>query len=120
MTFAGRRVLVVEDNFLVSLATTDLLEAAGCVIIGPATRVAAARELARTESLDAALLDIDIAGELVWPVAEELQQRNVPFFFLSAYRQLNGVPALFAAVPHLEKPLEQARLLRHLGAIWEF
>jgi hypothetical protein len=55
---------------------------------------------------------------MVWPVAEELQRRNVPLLFLSAHRQLNGVPVLFAATPHLDKPLEQSRLLRHLGAMW--
>lgn len=71
MTFAGRRVLVVEDDFLVSLATTDLLESTGCVIVGPAARIAAALRFARTESLDAAVLDVDIVGEMVWPVAED-------------------------------------------------
>jgi DNA-binding response OmpR family regulator len=110
--------LVVEDEFLVSLAMIDLLEGLGCVIVGPAVRVAVALQLAQTESLDAAVLDIDIAGEMVWPVAEELQRRNVPFLFLSACRQWNTVPAVFAATPHFEKPLEQNRLLLHLGAIW--
>jgi DNA-binding response OmpR family regulator len=118
MTFAVRRVLVVEDDFLVSLATTDLLETMGCVIIGPACRVVAALQLAQTAELDAAVLDIDIAGEMVWPVAEELQRRNVPFLFLSAY-PTSGVPLLFAAAPHLEKPLRQEELLRHIGAMWE-
>jgi DNA-binding response OmpR family regulator len=118
MTFVGRRVLVVEDEFLVSLATIYLLESIGCEVVGPAARLATAVELARSESLDAAVLDIDIAGELIWPVAEELQRRGVPFLFLSAYPQLGVVPVLFGASPHLDKPLEANRLLRHLSAIW--
>lgn len=81
MTFAGRRVLVVEDDFLVSLMTTDPLERLGCVIVGPAVRIAPALQLAQTEPLDAAVLDIDIAGEMVWPVADELHRRNIPFLF---------------------------------------
>jgi CheY-like chemotaxis protein len=119
MAFAGRRVLMVEDEFLVSLTTIDLLESIGCEIVGPATRLAAAVQLAQSESLDAAVLDINIAGDMIWPVAEELRRRGVPFLFLSAYPQLNVIPVLFATALHLEKPLEQSRLLRHLSAIWE-
>jgi DNA-binding response OmpR family regulator len=116
--FAGRRVLVVEDDFLISLTTTDLLESTGCVIVGPAARMSAALELARSESLDAAILDIDIAGEAVWPIAEELKRRHVPFLFLSAFSELNAIPALFSAAPHLEKPLEQDRILLALSVMW--
>ena len=118
MTFAGRRVLVVEDEFLVSLATIDFLESIGCEIVGPAAHLAAAVQLAQSESFDAAVLDINIAGEMIWPVAAELQCRAVPFLFLTAHPKLNVVPLLFAAAPRLEIPLEQNRLLRHLGAIW--
>jgi DNA-binding response OmpR family regulator len=118
MTFVGRRVLVVEDEFLVSLTTIDLLESIGCEVVGPIARLAAAVQLAQSESLDAAVLDINIAGEMIWPVAEELQRKGVPILFLSAYPQLNVIPVFFAAAPRLEKPLEQNRLLRHLSAIW--
>ena len=118
MTFVGRRVLVVEDEFLVSLTTIDLLESIGCEIVGPTARLAAAVQLAQSESLDAAVLDINIAGDMVWPVAEELRRRGVPFLFLSTYPQQNVIPVLFASAPRLEKPLEQNRLLRHLSAIW--
>ena len=119
MTFAGRRVLVVEDDFLVSLATVDFLESLGCEVVGPAARLAAAFELAQSESLDAALLDINIAGDMVWPVAEVLRRRAIPFIFLSAHSRLSEVPMLLAAAPRLEKPLEQNRLLRQLSAIWD-
>jgi CheY-like chemotaxis protein len=118
MTFADKRVLVVEDNFLVSLGTTDMLEAAGCVIVGPAASSMRALDLARSEALDAAILDIDIAGEAVWPIARELQRRNVPFVFLSAYHQRNGTPASFDGIPHLPKPLERIRLLDALRVIF--
>src|ERR1039458_7572574 len=86
MTFSGRRVLIVEDEFLVSLATTDLLESIGCEIVGPAASLATAVQLAQLEALDAAVLDINIAGELIWPAAAELQHRRVPLSVcLSAY-----------------------------------
>src|SRR5665213_1154951 len=107
MTFAGRRVLVVEDEFLVSLTTTDFLEDIGCEVVGPAASLAAAIRLAESEPLDAAVLDINIAGDMIWPVAEELRRRDVPFLFLSEYTQFTAIPVLFAAAPRLEKPLEQ-------------
>ena len=118
MTFSGRRVLVVEDEFLVSLATTDLLESIGCEIVGPAASLATAVQLAQLEALDAAVLDINIAGELIWPAAAKLQHRRVPFLFVSALTPLMIVPALFAAAPRLDKPLVQNRLLRHLSEMW--
>jgi CheY-like chemotaxis protein len=118
MTSAGKRVLVVEDDFLVSLTTTDFLESLGCVVVGPANCLAAALQLAQSEPLDAAILDINVAGEMIWPVAEELRRRDVPFLFLSAYHQPHVAPEIFAAIPHLEKPLEHFGLLRHLRAIW--
>jgi CheY-like chemotaxis protein len=104
MTFFGRRVLVVEDEFLVSLLTIDALESVGCEVVGPA--------------LDAAILDVNVGGELIWPVAKELQRRSVPFLFLSATTQLTLFPPPFAAVPRLDKPMEKNLLLRHLSAIW--
>ena len=119
MTFAGRRVLVVEDDFLVSLTTVDFLESIGCEVVGPAARLATAFELSQSESLDAAVLDLNIAGDMVWPVAEVLRRRGVPFIFLSAHPRLSEIPIPFAAVPRLEKPLEQNRLLRQLSVIWD-
>jgi CheY-like chemotaxis protein len=111
--------LVVEDEFLVSLTTIDFLESLGCEVVGPAARLAAAIELAQSESLDAAVLDINIAGDMVWPVAEVLRRRAIPFVFLSAHPRLREIPILFAAVPRLEKPLDQNLLLRQLSAIWD-
>jgi DNA-binding response OmpR family regulator len=117
MTFLGRRVLVVEDEFLVSLLTIDTLESVGCEIVGPAAQIAEAAQLAQSESLDAAILDVNVGGELIWPVAKELQRRSVPFLFLSATNQLTVFPPPFAAVPRLDKPMEKNLLLRHLSAM---
>jgi len=119
VTFSGRRILVVEDEFLISVTTVDFLESLGCEVVGPAARVAEAFELAKSEALDAALLDINIAGDMVWPVAEVLRRKGVPFILLSAHPRLSEIPALLAAAPRLEKPLEQNHLLRQLSAIWD-
>ena len=118
MTFVGRRVLVVEDEFLTALTTIDLLESMGCEVAGPIAHLAAALQLVQSQSFDAAVLDINIAGEMIWPVAEELRRRDVPCLFLSAYSEQTVIPAPFAAAPRLSKPLEPKRLLHHLVAIW--
>lgn len=115
---AGRRVLVVEDEFLAALTMTDFLESIGCEVVGPAARLSIALELARSESIDVAVLDINIAGEMVWPVAEELGRRKVPFVFLTAYAKADVLPLGFADAPCLAKPLMQQRLLGVFHAIW--
>jgi two-component system, chemotaxis family, sensor kinase Cph1 len=117
MTFAAR-VLVVDDEFLVALATADALESVGCEVVGPVSQLATAFQLAHSELLDAAVLDINIAGATIWPVASELLDRGVPFLFLSALIPLIEFPARFANAPRLDKPLIEHRLLNHLGALW--
>ena len=119
MAFSQRRVLVVEDEFLAALTTVDLLESIGCEVVGPASRLAEALGLALSEPLDAAVLDINIAGELIWPVARALQRRSVPCVFLSAYSKMDLIPAPFDTCLCLSKPLEQRRLAGHLGGLWD-
>ena len=108
----------MEDDFLASLTTTDFLESIGCEVVGPAARIAAALELARSAAIDAAVLDINIAGEMVWPVADELGRRKVPFVFLSAYSKFDVLPLRFADAPCLAKPLVQQRLFGVFHALW--
>ena len=88
----GLRVLVVEDEMIVSLLIEDILADEGCVIVGPHHRFEGALQAARTERLDAAVLDMNLAGVLVFPVAEALAERGIPFLFLSGYGP-GGVPA---------------------------
>src|SRR5258707_713690 len=80
---AGKRVLVVEDEMLIALLVEDMLDDAACIVIGPFARVAAAK----TEVIDLALLDVNVAGEKVFPVAHALEERGIPFLFLTGYGQ---------------------------------
>lgn len=82
---AGKRVLVVEDEMLVARLVEDILEELGCVVVGPFARVPAALEAAKAETFDLALLDVNVANEEVFPVAYELEQRGLPFLFLTGY-----------------------------------
>lgn len=84
-TLAGLRVLVVEDEMLVSLLIEDMLAEEQCVVVGPFDRVSDALAAATCESIDLAVLDVNIGGMKVYPVAEILAARRIPFLFLSGY-----------------------------------
>jgi two-component system, response regulator PdtaR len=112
----GRLVLVVEDEFLIAMDLELLLRRHGWRVLGPAATVAEALRLLRSETPDVALLDINLRGEPVTPVAEELRARGVPLVLASAYdsRGLTAVAAL-AEVPNLGKPTDERRLLAALA-----
>jgi CheY-like chemotaxis protein len=81
----GLRVLVVEDEFLVAMLIEDMLRSAGCVVSGPVPRLAAALDAVNGGTFDAAVLDVNLAGDRIDPVADVLCRRNVPFVFVTGY-----------------------------------
>jgi DNA-binding NtrC family response regulator len=83
----GKRVLVVEDEYLVALAVENALSDAGCIVVGPFARVRDALEAANAEVVDVALLDVNVAGEKVFPLAYFLETRGTPFLFVTGYGQ---------------------------------
>lgn len=83
--FAGLRVLVVEDEFLIAAVLQDMLEDATAVVIGPTVTVADALRLIQTSEIDAAILDMNLNGQWSDPVAEELTARRIPFVFTTGY-----------------------------------
>ena len=100
----GFRILVVEDTVLLADAISDQLRSHGCTVIGPAGRLERALKLARSETLDGVLLDLNLAGEFSFPVAAELSKRGVPFIILTGYESLSIVPPEFRSAPRLQKP----------------
>jgi CheY-like chemotaxis protein len=82
---AGLRVLVVEDESMVAMLLEDMLYDLGCHVVGPAARVDEALATLVVERVDAAVLDINIAGEKVFPVADRLLELDVPFVFATGY-----------------------------------
>jgi CheY-like chemotaxis protein len=81
----GRKVLVVEDEFLIASVLCDMLEDSGAVVFGPATTVAEAIRLLQENPVEAALLDMNLNGVWSDPVAEALQERRIPFVFTTGY-----------------------------------
>ena len=82
---SGLRILVVEDEAAISLLLEDMLLDFGCEVIGPAARLAAALDAVSKEQVDLAILDVNVAGEPIYPVAEALAQRSIPFVFSTGY-----------------------------------
>jgi CheY-like chemotaxis protein len=80
------RVLLVEDSGLVALQLQCLLEETGCTVVGPAARVASALKLVATETIDAAVLDVDLDGTPSWNVADALTARSIPFVLATGYK----------------------------------
>jgi len=107
------RVLVAEDEFLVFLALEEDLRASGYEVVGPFTTLADARLAAEHERIDLAVLDINLGGEMIFPVADDLHARKVPFIFLSGYSS-GAVPERYRAFLRLEKPCDPAKLIAAL------
>ena len=105
----GKRILVVEDEALVSMLMEEELLDAGALVIGPACSLDEALRLTETAAADGglsvAVLDINLAGVAVWPVADRLAALGVPFVFSTGYDD-NHNPARHAAAPRLVKPFD--------------
>jgi two-component SAPR family response regulator len=112
----GCRVLVVEDETLIAVLIEDILGAMECKIVGPTGKLETALQLARDEAFDIAILDVTIRGGKVYPVAEQLIERGIPFVLASGYGDW-ALPPLLRDQRRLMKPFttaaleEQVRLL---------
>ena len=106
----GLRVLVVEDEALVALQLEDLLIEQGCIVVGPAARVGQALKLLNEQPVDAAVLELNIAGELVYPVADELTKRGLPYIFATGYGT-SGLTEPYRGQRVVEKPFARRELL---------
>jgi CheY-like chemotaxis protein len=109
----GLRILVVEDEAAISLLLEDMLLDFGCEVVGPAGRLAAALDLAASETFDLAILDVNVAGESIYPVAEALAERNVPFVFSTGYGSA-GIKDSYRDRPVVQKPFAQSDLRQRL------
>ncbi|MFN7954282.1 MAG: PAS domain S-box protein [bacterium] len=109
-TLAGVRVLVLEDDPLQARMLSRQLARMGCEVAELASTVQAALRCIEQDSLDGAVLDINVGGSSSLPVANALLDRRVPFVFVSGYALSEALPAALARVPRLTKPVEPAEL----------
>ncbi|MFZ0149046.1 MAG: HWE histidine kinase domain-containing protein, partial [Xanthobacteraceae bacterium] len=105
------RVLLVEDEALVAMMIQETLGELGFQIVGPVSTASEALSWARENHFDAAVLDINLGDGLVYTVAEVLEQRGVPFVFVTGY-DVDSIDSRFTAIPILQKPIEREMLQR--------
>lgn len=112
-TIDGKRILVVEDEYLLADDMRNALEKAGAEVLGPVPDVERAFALIGSETPDAALLDINLAGESVYSVADALLERQIPFIFATVFDE-SAIPERFASALRLEKPVKSRDVLAAL------
>jgi CheY-like chemotaxis protein len=109
----GRRILLVEDEMIIAELLGIELAGLGCEIAGHATSVGQALELAASEGIDVAILDLNVGGRDVYPVAGKLAERGIPFAFVTGQRA-DGIEEVYRQRPILQKPFGIEQLERIL------
>jgi DNA-binding NarL/FixJ family response regulator len=110
------RVLVAEDSLLVLMSLEVLLQNQGIEIVGSAANLRQAVALAQATDADFAILDVNLGSEMVFPAAEILRARQIPFLFTTGYSNAPGFPQDFADVRQLLKPYDEAALVQQIAA----
>ena len=113
LTLKGRRVLFVEDDYFLVRVLVDYFRSIGAEIAGPVARLQPALQIAKTEPLDGAVLDLDLQGECSLPVADTLIERNVPFVFVTGYDG-TSLPDPYAQIPRCQKPIDPPTVAKKL------
>ncbi|WP_342740609.1 response regulator [Bradyrhizobium sp. B117] len=113
----GRRILVVEDEYFLADDIGKTFRALGAEIAGPVGHLEDALKILHDGSvLDAAVLDVNIRNEMIFPIARELKARNIPFVFTTGYDKIT-LGLEFQDVPLLEKPIDLPAMARKLAAL---
>ncbi len=112
----GRRLLVVEDEYLIASELITALENARAIVYGPVSDLERAMEIAAEFPLDGAILDINLHGEMVYPAAAILAEKRVPLVFVTGY-ECHSLPEPFVTAPCLTKPIEERELTKLLATV---
>jgi DNA-binding response OmpR family regulator len=111
----GRPILLVEDEPMISMMLADMLSENGHQIDGPYSRCGEALAAATNNDLQAGILDINVRGETIYPIAEMLTERKIPFVFVTGY-SADSIDPRFHHIPVLQKPVEPQSILAALAS----
>lgn len=115
---SGLRVLVVEDEMVVAMLVEDMVSDLGYEVAGVVSRVEDAMKLVDTGTFDCAVLDVHLNGRVIFPFADALAKRDIPFLFATGYGE-RGIPPEHAKRPVLQKPFRGEDLKRALLRLGE-
>jgi CheY-like chemotaxis protein len=110
----GRRVLLIEDEYLVAMQMARQFADFGVEVVGPVATLDRALAFANGGALDAAVVDINLRGMMAYEVADQLQERGIPFVFASGYDR-STIPPRFAGVIYCEKPIDPRQVAQALS-----
>jgi CheY-like chemotaxis protein len=113
----GRRVLVIEDEMLVAMEFESVLQAHGCVVVGPAASIEQASVLLHEQRPDVALMDLNLNGQSALPVAAALREKAVPFVLVTGYSESRSAEPELRQAPRLPKPVRHRDLLQTLAEL---
>jgi DNA-binding response OmpR family regulator len=117
-SLAGKCVLLVEDEVLITTLLVEILEEQGMIVLGPASTLAHALLLAAEAKVDAAILDVNLGAETSFPVARLLRARGVPFFYTTAFASTTHREV--AGEAFLPKPYGVRQLMEKLRQVISF
>jgi DNA-binding response OmpR family regulator len=106
-------VLVVEDNYTMGVQTASIVEEAGYSVAGPEGSVDAARKVLGRQKIDLALLDVNLGGEMVFPIADMLNAMRIPHIFVTSC-SVSAIPARYRHSPIVRKPFSPGRLIAQM------
>jgi CheY-like chemotaxis protein len=109
-------VLLVEDDTLIRLMLVEMLEELGQRVVAEAGSIEDAQTLAETATFDLAILDVNIGGHTIDPIADIIHRRGLQFFFVTGYAS-SGLPVAFADKPYLQKPCSLDELRQVLNSV---
>ncbi len=115
-THAQIRVLVVEDEYLIRMLVEDMLADLGYAVAAAVGTIGEASEIAATGDFSAAILDVNLDGKEIFPVADILSERGLPFVFVTGYGE-RSLPERFRDRPALQKPFQAEQLSAALGSL---
>lgn len=115
----GKTILIVEDEAILALDLTFAMEDMGASVMGPCHRLRKALEVACGAQIDGAILDVDLAGEAVFPLADDLARREVPFVFHTGRHNPSELSSRYAGVVVCTKPTAPEHVARTLASLME-
>jgi ActR/RegA family two-component response regulator len=112
----GARILIVEDEYYLAQDLADALTHRGVDVLGPVGTVEEASEAVRRADFDCAIVDMNLRGDMAFPIADQLREAGIPFLIATGYNSAS-LPDRFADVPRVEKPSDSAVLIEAISPL---